>query len=198
MENDTNREAEETAAQLQSVALADGAVLAADPEQRATPEEMASNIIGSAVFLALGIFLTVCAFRMPNSALTGDPKKWYISPGVFPGFIGIGLTLMSFAMICKSLLQCRKAGHKLSSGHFKPRVGGTDTVRLLWAGALLTLYISSLGTINFTMGAFLFLSATMFSFKTKEYPLVKILVFSAVIALGITYGFGTLARIPLP
>lgn len=204
MENHTDnsaceeQEPEGATAKLANVALADGAVLAADPDQPTTPEEVASTIVSSSAFLALGVFLTVCAFAMPNSELTGSAKKWYISPGVFPGFIGIGLMIMSFALICKAALQCRSAGHKLSLAHLRPQGGGTDTVRLVLAGALLVLYVASLGRINFTVATFLFLSVTMLSFKTKGFSPLKILVFAAVVSGAITYGFGTLARIPLP
>lgn len=197
-ESFNEEEADGNAAKLQNVALADGAVMAADPEQPVTPEEVAASIASSAAFMALGIFLTVCAFAMPNSELTGDVKKWYISPGVFPGFIGIGLILMSFALICKAALQCRSAGHKLSLAHLKPPSGGTDVVRLVLAGALLVLYVASLGTVNFTAATFLYLAVTMFSFRSKGYSTAKILIFAAIVAVGITYGFGTLARIPLP
>lgn len=170
----------------------------AERNQSAASKEMTTSIGSSFVFCVLGIYMVVCGFRMPNSELTGSPSKWYIAPGLFPVFIGLGLTLMSLSLIAKSFMAIRGDGGTFTLSKLIPSGDRQQKKRLILAGVLLVGYVASLGKINFTVATAVFLFVTMFFFRAKEFALWKLLLISVLFSVAVTFGFGTLAKIPLP
>ncbi len=172
---------------------------ACDTDPFAEPSSKATESIGSsAVFFAIGLYMAIGGLRMPTHELTGSPDKWYSAPGLFPMFIGAGLMVMSAGLIAKTLLQCRESGDGFTLAKLIPGGKNGETSRLLCAAALLVLFVASLGTVNFSVATFLYLLVTMLCFRAGTYAIWKMILIAVLFSIAVTYGFGTLARIPLP
>jgi hypothetical protein len=108
------------------------------------------------------------------------------------------LGLFSVMYFYRSWRRCGGVGAKdlaSAAGFLK----SAYTVRLLLSIGLLAVYVFLLlGRIPFFAATILYLFVSMMVFRKKTFAVWKILLISSAITALITYGFGTLASIPLP
>ena len=171
-----------------------------DPEELAAKnkKEAKADFVSSFFFLTVSIYAFQKGLRMPVAVFTGEPGAWYAAPGAFPIFIGGVLTILSLRLCWESA----KKGGMLEKGDlnkFFSLVRKPYTRRLAAAILLLVLYIFVfLGKTPFAATTFVFLLAGMLIFRRKGFAVWKLILISLAASAAITYGFGTLASIPLP
>jgi len=171
-----------------------------DPEELAAMEkkEAKADFVSSFFFLAVSLYTLIKGLRMPVDVFTGDSDAWYAAPGAFPIFIGGVLILLSIRLCWES---AKKVGKLENSDFtaFSELIRSHYTARLLLAIGLLVVYIFVLlGRVNFSIATFLYLFVNMILFRKKGFAIWKLAIICAVAVAAITYGFGTLASIPLP
>lgn len=170
-----------------------------EEEQAQLQKKSARNDLYSSIVLFLiSLYVFIEGVRMPVSVYTGSDGAWYGAPGGFPVIIGGILMILSVMLFAKSW--------RITGGFRKDDFQDMTAVlrsayvkRLALITVLLAVYIFVLlGRVPFYVATFLFLFVTMLVFRRNGFAVWKLLVISVVIDALITYGFGTLAGIPLP
>mgnify|MGYP004552513993 CR=1 FL=1 len=152
---------------------------------------------GAILFLLIGIYLIITSIQMPGEELTGNKELWYSAPGVFPTFVGAVLSILSVLLILQYVKK-NKGKAKLDVGKIKVYLCGQHFRSLLIVLFYLSVYIFGLlGRVKFPIATFLFLSISMITFRKEKIAIWKLILISLLASAAITYGFGTLAKIPL-
>ena len=156
------------------------------------------DFTSSIVLLGIGTFSIVHGYQMPVAQVTGSPDLWYIAPGVSPILVGIVLDVLAFILLIRSIVN----GGLLSSVDLQAAgryIKTHDFLLLITAIGFLAIYIFILiGRMPYYVATFIYLFGNMVVFKSKGYPWWRILLVSVLAVAAITYGFGVMARIPLP
>lgn len=148
--------------------------------------------------IALGIFAAVEGRKMPSDTLVN--AKWYTAPAFLPTIFGIALAILCLIQLVIDIRMSNgisKEDAAKAIGYFKSR----EFFRLVLAVILLTTYIFGLlGHLPFWLATFLYLICTMMCFATKRdmKQIAIMIIVSVIAAAAVSYGFGTLAQIPLP
>lgn len=154
-----------------------------------TEKSMAkADFITSIVLLAFGIAVVVLSIQMPTLADANQSK--YSAPGIVPGFIGVMVTLLSLAMLLRSI---RRKGmvDLMPKGTVKNLFAQETTMRILKTTLLCVAYTFLLGKIWFPLATFIFIFAFIvlfeYDFKTAFKPQVKKVVVAFIIAVVSTF-----------
>ena len=154
------------------------------------------ELITALIFLVFGLFVFLQGWKMPREEITHDPEAWYSVPGFFPIIIGALLMLFCGILITRIIKQGNIGGNI----KFSPEklLKNKVVIRTVIALMLLIVYIVILKYVHYAIITFLFLFSSMMIFREEKYSVWKILVISVITTAALTYGFGTLAKIPLP
>jgi len=167
-----------------------------DAEVR-TGSNIYGELAGAVLFFLLGLYLVIKSILMPNEELTGNKELWYSAPGVFPAFVGAVLTILSLLLIIQCFRE-NKEREKIELAKIKAYIGNQHFKSLLVVLIYLFVYIFILlGRIKFSIATFIFLSVSMITFRKEKIAIWKLILISFLTSAIITYGFGTLAKIPL-
>lgn len=156
------------------------------------------DLVSSVVIFAIGVFSMVHGGLMPVAQITGSPDLWYVAPGVFPILVGAVLAVLAVVLFVRALLN----GGVLNGEDMAAirRYFGTKEFFMLAAAiGFMAIYIFVLiGRLPYYLASFLYLAGNMATFRKTGYAWWKIFFISIIAVAAITYGFGSLARIPLP
>ena len=159
------------------------------------------DVLAGIFVIAFALIFIIGGLKMPVESLTGDPTKWYLSPGLMPVFCGVVLVILSVLMMSRAI----RNGAKVTAEDRRKAakyLRGNKFFRLILAGAFLAIYLFvMLRRIDYFVATFIYLITNMIVFTGKERKIKNLISYSLIslIAAGvITFGFGTLAQIPLP
>ncbi|GEO16710.1 tripartite tricarboxylate transporter TctB family protein [Microvirga aerophila] len=143
---------------------------------------------------ALGFWLCWLGNEMPR------PTGWSSAPGLFPVIIGAGLVLMAIALLIERQRILRlEAQKRLEPKHetlleakmeeilAEPPMTRTAILRVIAITAVIGLYILALKFLQFEVATFAFLAMCMFAFGERS--IIKILVISVLVTIGISMAF---------
>ena len=139
----------------------------------------------------------------------GKGVEWYTSPALMPLFIGAIVGILSILLIIKNktnfieYLKNNKNNSKVRDQisikdaimHYREN----QLIRFVITLVLLILYIFVfIGRMPFVLATFLYLVLNMIIFREKGFAIWKLVIISIVMSVLINYGFGIVAKIPLP
>lgn len=143
----------------------------------------------------LGLLIVSQAFKMPmKDSYAGVQNVWYVSPALFPLFIGGMITLLGFLLIRTAIKSVGKAGieeviNYLKSPEFIKFLKLPETVRFY--GIVLTLFVfvfMLVPRIDFFLAAILFLLIFFFMFycgTDEDLPRLIFMICAGALVLGI-------------
>jgi putative tricarboxylic transport membrane protein len=144
-----------------------------------------ADLVTSVILVAMGIAILVLSIQMPTMA--DRNQSVYSAPGVVPGFIGAMITILSFAMLLRSLK--KKALAEFREGALpKGSLSTESTKRILTTIVLCLLYAFLLGKLWFGIPTFTFIFAfiVIFEYDRKKpfsTQIRKLLVAALIAAL---------------
>ena len=168
------------------------------------------DFISGIVLLVFSILVFIYGIYIVNTMNLGKGVEWYSSPALMPLFIGAVITILSLLLIIKSkdsyieFKECKASivfddKCKLSIKELLLHYKDNQILRFIITLMLLITYVFFLiGRIPFVLATFLYLSLNMIAFRENGFAYWKILIISIVMSLLINYGFGIVAKIPLP
>ena len=172
-------------------------------EAQAKHEEIVRkyDLLAGIFIILFALFFIIGGLKMPVASLTGDASQWYLSPGFMPVICGVVLILLSILLIKDAL----HAGTKFTSNdraRALEYLKSEKFFRLITAGVFLSIYLFiMLRRIDYFIATFIYMVVNMIVFTSKKRTVKQIIIYiviSLAAAGAITYGFGTLAQIPLP
>ncbi len=154
-----------------------------------------AELISALVLLVFGLYVLLSGLYMCFFAVTGT-DIWYYSPGFFPVFIGTVLILLSFLLFRK---KTPPGGVKDVDFHIFKNMRSVQFIRLITAIGLFAAYVFMLiGNLPFWAATFLYLSVNMVIFRSRGFPVWKLLLISALTTALVCFFFGVVAAVPLP
>ena len=167
------------------------------------------DFISSIVLLLFSIFVFANGIYIIKTMKLGKGVEWYVSPALLPMFIGIVIGLLSVILISKTwkdaltFLKLKKLSKiddkKFSVKELIINFNNNVYLRLALTLLLLIVYVFILiGKIPFPLATFIYLTSNMIIFRENNFAIWKILLISLAASFLIYYGFGVLAKIPLP
>lgn len=156
------------------------------------------DLVSSIVIFGIGVFSMIHGGLMPVAQLTGSPDLWYVAPGIFPVLTGAVLALLAVVLFVRAVRNGGLLGPEDMQAirhYFTTR----EFFKLAAAIGFMAIYIFVLiGRLPYYLASFVYLAGNMAVFRKTGYAWWKIPVICVIAVAAITYGFGTLARIPLP
>lgn len=132
------------------------------------PEKLRkADLVTAGVLIVLGLSVVVKALRMPYGGTYGGVNNaWYVSPAMFPLFVGTLLILCSIGVAVHAI---REGGHRGFLAFWKERVRGLPRNAAVGRMALVcawtaVLVFGAMGRINFYVAGFLYLFVFMLLF----------------------------------
>lgn len=146
-----------------------------------------ADFVTSIVLLAFGITVVVMSIQMPVMADANQSK--FSAPGIVPGFIGVMVTLLSFAMLIRSIK--RKGMQEIvQKGAAKDLLAQETTSRILKTLVICVIYVLLLGKLWFPLPTALFIFAFIvmfeYDFKSAFKPQIKKIIVAFIIAVVAT------------
>ncbi|MHB0898381.1 MAG: tripartite tricarboxylate transporter TctB family protein [Spirochaetales bacterium] len=146
-----------------------------------------ADFVTSIVLLAFGITVVVKSVQMPTMADANQSK--FSAPGIVPGFIGVMVTLLSFAMLIRSIK--RKGMQEIvQKGAAKDLLAQETTSRILKTLVICVVYVLLLGKLWFPLPTALFIFAFIvmfeYDFKSAFRPQIKKIIVAFIIAVVAT------------
>lgn len=145
-----------------------------------------ADVLSGALILILGLFVIQQALQMPmKDSWGGVQNVWFVSPALFPLFIGAILSLLGFILICiavKSvgLKGIRSTCQLMYSKEFGSFLGSSANIRFY--AVVLTLFgfvFLMIPRIDFFLAAIFFLMVLFFMFYLNEHrQIIAIFTFS--------------------
>lgn len=135
-----------------------------------------ADIIISALFLILGVFILIGAFQMPlKDSYGGVESVWYVSPALMPIIIGIAIILLSISIL---LYGIKQGGLEIIKNGLEKRkqepILNEDTVRML--ATLIPLFwlvFVHLRMLDFCIAVGLYLTFTISVFYFENFKILK-------------------------
>jgi len=158
-----------------------------------------ADLVTTIILMCLSIFGLVLSIDLLIDTLNKE-KDWYDSAGLFPMIVSCLLFL------CASLLfvTARREGAKfdfISKSKFIEFLKLREFKVAVIVIGLLAFYIFVLiEFLPYSIATFIYLFTFMFCFQEAKTlkAIIKTLIISIIATIVLTYGFGTLAMIPLP
>jgi len=143
-----------------------------------------TDIYSGAVIFFFGIWIILQALKMPmKDSWGGVQNVWYVSPGIFPLFVGCIIMLLG-ALLCRTAL--KMVGFKVFGQTVRWLLGRTlwqffNSIPNLRFYAIVVLFLSlvylTIPRVDFFLSAFLFLVVFITSFYFDDAVLLKKLFF---------------------
>lgn len=168
------------------------------------------DFITGIVLLVFSTLIFIYGIYIINTMNLGKGVEWYTSPALMPLFIGTVIGILSALLIIKnhhSFIEFLNNEKEVSINnlnditikdiliHYKEN----QIIRLIITLILLILYVFVfIGRIPFLLATFLYLASNMIIFRENSFAIWKLILISLVTSLLINYGFGIVAKIPLP
>ena len=167
------------------------------------------DFISGIVLLVFSTIVFVYGIYIINTMNLGKGVEWYTSPALMPLFIGAIIGILSVLLIIKNktnfieYLKNNKNNSKVRNQisikdaimHYREN----QLIRFVITLVLLILYIFVfIGRMPFVLATFLYLVLNMIIFREKGFAIWKLVIISIVMSVLINYGFGIVAKIPLP
>lgn len=157
-----------------------------------------ADLVTSIILFLFSIFVFVNAIMLLSNTLKKE-KDWYVSAGLFPLIISVFLALCAFMLFSKA----RKDGATfdfINLENIKLLTQSKEFRVATFVIGLLAFYIFVLlAVLPYWLATFIYLYVFMFVFQKKTAKHIIIMSIVAVLStIALTYGFGTLAMIPLP
>lgn len=157
-----------------------------------------ADLVTSIILFLFSAFVFVNAIILISNTLEKE-KDWYVSAGLFPLIISVFLALCAFLLFSKA----RKDGAKLdfiNMDNVKSLISTREFQVATFIIGLLAFYIFVLlEVLPYWLATFIYLYVFMFAFQKKTVKHIVIMSIVVVLStIALTYGFGTLAMIPLP
>ncbi|MFA9398851.1 MAG: tripartite tricarboxylate transporter TctB family protein [Clostridiaceae bacterium] len=158
-----------------------------------------ADLIMSTILFVFSIYVAIESIRLMLSTLDRGIGEWYSSPGLLPLIIGILLCVCSIDLFRTAWKFGARYSfiNKSSLGNLvKSKVFINASIVI----ALIAIYIFLLlKFLPYWLATFIFLFCFISFFKGKNNKeLIIAFIISASSTAILTYGFGTLAQIPLP
>ncbi|VDN48906.1 conserved membrane protein of unknown function [Petrocella atlantisensis] len=157
-----------------------------------------ADLVTSIIVFAFSVFVFISAIGLMSNTLEKG-KEWYVSAGLFPIIISVFLALCAFMLFFRA----KKDGARFDFIHkeavmalLKDREFRVAVIII----SLLIIYIFILlPLLPYWLATFIFLYTFMLIFQERTFKNIVIMTIVAVLStVALTYGFGTLAMIPLP
>lgn len=156
-----------------------------------------ADVGSSIIIFVISVLAIIGGTQMPVT-MTGSKNLWYTAPGSFPIFVGVILAILSLLLFIRSVRKCGAFG-KSDLSRIKNVLTTNYFRRLIFSILFLTIYVFIfLGRFDFVLSTAVYLFVNMMVFRSPKYSILKIAFASIIVTAAITYGFGTLAKIPLP
>jgi len=148
-----------------------------------------ADFITSLLLIAFGVWILVQAFQMPmKDTYGGVVNVWYVSPALFPLFIGIGIILLAINILVHAL---KTSGYQV----FKEFLLSEKKVHITEKGyrflailvPLLSLVYMNLPRIDFFLSILMFLLFFIPVFYFDDFPLLKKLLAFYSIEMGVLF-----------
>jgi hypothetical protein len=157
-----------------------------------------ADLVTSVILLLFSGFVFFEAFKLVSKTLEKG-KDWYTSAGLFPLIVSVCLALCALLL----LLRAWKDGARLdfmNAPGFKAMVDNKEVrVATIIIGWLAIYIFGLLKVLPYWLATFVFLFVFMLCFKKITLKsIITMLIISVCATVALTYGFGTLAMIPLP
>jgi len=157
-----------------------------------------ADLVTSIILFLFSAFVFVNAIELLSNTLRKE-KDWYVSAGLFPLIISVFLALCAYLLFSRA----RKDGAKLDfikTENIKSLISSKEFKVATFIIGLLAFYIFVLlEVLPYWLATFIYLYVFMFTFQKKTKKHIIIMSIVAVLStIALTYGFGTLAMIPLP
>lgn len=152
------------------------------------------DIVFGVILVLLGMFFAWQSYKMPWNGISGGGVL--AAPGLLPLIISIVLMLCGVILIVSAV----KEGTRITKEDLKAALKvlkSKAAVRIYVMLVIIAGYIFGLvGRIEFTLATFIFLSVFFLYVKAGKWW--GCLILAAVVAVAISFAFGTLIGIPLP
>jgi len=148
-----------------------------------------ADFITSLLLIAFGVWILVQAFQMPmKDTYGGVVNVWYVSPALFPLFIGIGIILLAINILVHAI---KTGGYQV----FREFLLSTKRVHITEKGyrflailvPLLSLVYMNLPRIDFFLSILLFLLFFITVFYFDDFTLLKKLLAFYSIEMGVLF-----------
>lgn len=157
-----------------------------------------ADLITSTVLFLFSMLVFFEAFKLFSKTVTKG-KEWYMSSGLFPLIVSICLALCALLLFVRAWKDGARLDFMNSTGMKALRANKEFRVALIVIGWLAVYIFILLEVLPYWLGTFVFLFVFMLFFKKVTVKsLITMLIISVCATIALTYGFGTLAMIPLP
>jgi hypothetical protein len=164
-----------------------------------------ADVFSGAAILCLGLFIVYQAFQMPmKDSYAGVQNVWYVSPALFPLFVGSMLALLGLLLIKTAVSSVGKAGivgvlNYLTSSDFVTFLRLPVTIRYYGIVINLLVFVFLLVPhIDFFIGAILFLLTFFFMFycgSDQDLPRLIYQIIAAAFILGLYISTGLVEKV---
>ena len=145
-----------------------------------------ADFVTSVVLFAFGIWVLFQAFQMPmRDTYGGVQNVWYVSPALFPLVVGIGISVLSVALLIHSIRVGGAADALQSMRAFAPKLTETGVRFVAILVAISTFVYVLIPRVDFVLSIALFLSFFVHAFSFEDYAVLKasLVIYSAVCLL---------------
>lgn len=157
-----------------------------------------SDLVTSLILILFSSVVFFEALKMLSSTLEKN-KEWYVSAGLFPLIVSVCLALCALLLFIRAWKDGARfdflntSSMKTMIKHKEVRVA---VIIISWLAIYIFIFLKFL---PYWLGTFIFLFVFMLFFKKITVKsLVTMVIISVCTTVALTYGFGTLAMIPLP
>ncbi|MBN9438811.1 tripartite tricarboxylate transporter TctB family protein [Bosea sp. (in: a-proteobacteria)] len=166
-----------------------------------------ADVAMSTGMILLGASVIYAASGMPwQSTLTGGSAQWYLSPGLFPAVVGALLIAFSLRVLIIAIKEGGTEELVPATIAWLRCIGGNHRLhRAALAVGLMAAYIFlGIGRVPFlaASGIFLFVAIALFWWREAEGGLLRTVLITAAIAIGVplllSTLFTTFLYVPMP
>ena len=159
------------------------------------------DFLTSVVLILFGIWELAEAFKMPmKDSYGGVETVWYVSPALFPLFIGGGIILMGIALLINSIRTGGAAAFIAGAKSIKKGALDNKTVRVLTVVlALISFIYIYIPNVDFALSIALFLFALCTAFypdhdEFRKKFIIQFIIGTAVFLILITTGLSDVLK----
>ena len=133
-----------------------------------------ADFVTSIVLFAFGVWVLLQAFQMPMRDTYGGVRNvWYVSPALFPLVVGIGISILSVALLVHSIRVGGAANALQSIRSFAPKLTETGVRFIAILVAISTFVYVLIPRVDFVLSIALFLSFFVHAFSFEDFATLK-------------------------
>ena len=167
------------------------------------------DFISGIVLLVFSTIVFVYGIYIINTMNLGKGVEWYTSPALMPLFIGAIIGILSILLIIKNKTNfIEYLKNNKNNSKVRDQISIKDAIMHYRENQLISFVITLvllifyifvfIGRMPFVLATFLYLVLNMIIFREKGFAIWKLVIISIVMSVLINYGFGIVAKIPLP